>query len=32
MTVLQVVEMGYRMHDRVVRPARVIVSSVPPEA
>ena len=30
MTVLQVVEMGYRMHDRVVRPARVIVSSAPP--
>lgn len=29
MTVLQVVEMGYRMHDRVVRPARVIVSSAP---
>lgn len=34
MTVLQVVEMGYRMHDRVVRilPCGVIVSSVPPEA
>ena len=32
MTVLQVVEMGYRLHDRVVRPARVIVSSAPPEA
>jgi molecular chaperone GrpE len=31
MTVLQVVEMGYRMHDRVVRPARVIVSCAPPE-
>jgi molecular chaperone GrpE len=30
MTVVQVVEMGYRMHDRVVRPARVIVSSGPP--
>jgi molecular chaperone GrpE len=30
MTVLQVVELGYRMHDRVVRPARVIVSSAPP--
>ena len=26
MTVLQVVEEGYRMHERVVRPARVIVS------
>lgn len=31
MTVLQVVEMGYRMHDRIVRPARVIVSCAPPE-
>lgn len=30
MTVLQVIENGYRMHDRVVRPARVIVSSAPP--
>ncbi|MFM7058404.1 MAG: nucleotide exchange factor GrpE [Planctomycetota bacterium] len=30
MTVVQVVEMGYRMHDRVVRPARVIVSFAPP--
>ncbi len=30
MTVLQVVEMGYRLHDRVVRPARVIVSCAPP--
>ena len=32
MTVLQVVEMGYRLHDRVVRPARVIVSCAPPES
>ena len=32
MTVLQVVEMGYRLHNRVVRPARVIVSCVPPDA
>ncbi len=32
MTVLQVVEIGYRMHDRVVRPARVIVSCAPPAA
>ncbi|MFN9719751.1 MAG: nucleotide exchange factor GrpE [Planctomycetota bacterium] len=32
MTVLQVVEMGYKLHDRVVRPARVIVSCAPPEA
>lgn len=31
MTVLQVVEMGYKLHDRVVRPARVIVSCAPPE-
>ena len=30
MTVLQVVEMGYCLHDRVVRPARVIVSCAPP--
>ena len=29
MTVLQVVEEGYRMHDRVVRPSRVIVSCAP---
>lgn len=32
MTVLQEIERGYRMHDRVVRPARVIVSCAPPEA
>ena len=32
MTVLQEVEMGYRLHDRVVRPTRVIVSCAPPEA
>ena len=32
MTVLQVVEMGYCLHDRVVRPARVIVSCAPPES
>lgn len=31
MTVLEVVEVGYRMHDRVVRPARVIVTCAPPE-
>ena len=31
MTVLQVVEMGYRLHERVVRPARVIVSCTPPQ-
>lgn len=31
MTVVQVVEMGYRLHDRVVRPARVIVSCAPSE-
>ncbi len=29
MTVLQVVETGYRLHDRIVRPARVIVSCAP---
>ncbi len=31
MTVLQVVETGYKVHDRVVRPAMVIVSTRPPE-
>lgn len=31
LTVMQVVEMGYRLHDRVVRPARVIVSCALPE-
>jgi len=31
MTVLQVVETGYKIHDRVVRPAKVIVSTAPPE-
>ena len=30
MTVVQVVEKGFRMHDRIVRPARVIVSGSPP--
>jgi len=30
MTVIQVVENGYKMHDRVVRPAKVIVSCAPP--
>jgi molecular chaperone GrpE len=30
MTVIQVVETGYRLHDRVVRPARVIVACEPP--
>jgi len=30
MTVVQVVEKGFRMHDRIVRPARVIVSGAPP--
>ena len=32
MTVLQVVEMGYKLHDRVVRPTRVIVSCAPAES
>lgn len=31
MTVIQVVESGYVMHDRVVRPAKVIVSCTPQE-
>jgi molecular chaperone GrpE len=32
MTVIQVVEDGYKMHDRVVRPAKVIVSCAAPNA
>ena len=31
MTVMQVVEPGYQIHDRVIRPAKVIVSCAPPE-
>jgi len=31
MTVLQVIETGYRIHDRIVRPAKVIVSCAPPD-
>lgn len=31
MTVVQELERGYRLHDRVVRPSRVIVSSGPPQ-
>lgn len=31
-TVIQEVARGYRMHSRVIRPARVIVSSGPPSA
>jgi molecular chaperone GrpE len=31
-TVLQVVRAGFCLHDRVVRPAQVIVSAAPPEA
>ncbi|MCH2211690.1 MAG: nucleotide exchange factor GrpE [Fuerstiella sp.] len=31
MTVIQVVESGYLMHDRIVRPAKVIVSCALPE-
>lgn len=31
MTVLEEAERGYMLHDRVVRPSRVIVSSVPPQ-
>ena len=29
-TVLQVLEQGYLIHDRVLRPARVVVSTAPP--
>ena len=29
MTVLQVLEQGYQLHDRVLRPARVIVATAP---
>ncbi|MEZ6057276.1 MAG: nucleotide exchange factor GrpE [Planctomycetaceae bacterium] len=32
MTVVQVVEQGYRLHDRVIRPSKVIVSVEPPTA
>ena len=28
-TVLQVLEHGYTIHDRVLRPARVVVSTAP---
>lgn len=31
MTVLQVVEYGYKINDRIVRPAKVIVSCAPPQ-
>ncbi len=31
MTILQEVERGYTLHDRVVRPSKVIISSLPPE-
>ncbi len=31
-TVMQEVQRGYKMHDRVIRPARVIVSSGAPDA
>lgn len=32
MTVMQVIESGYQLHDRVIRPAKVMVSCAPPEA
>lgn len=32
MTVLNEVERGYQLHDRVIRPSKVIVSTVPPDA
>jgi molecular chaperone GrpE len=31
MTVLEEIERGYKLHDRVIRPSKVIVSSGPPE-
>lgn len=31
MTVIQDVETGYKLHDRVVRPSKVIVATAPPE-
>ena len=31
MTVLQVIEQGYKIHDRVIRPAKVMVTRAPPE-
>jgi molecular chaperone GrpE len=31
MTVLQDVEQGYTLHDRIVRPSKVIVSMAPPQ-
>ena len=31
MTVMQVIETGYQIHDRVIRPAKVMVSCAPPE-
>lgn len=31
MTVMQVIENGYKIHDRVIRPAKVMVSCAPPE-
>jgi len=32
MTVIDEVERGYKLHDRVIRPSKVIVSVAPPEA
>lgn len=32
MTVLNEVERGYQLHDRVIRPSKVIVSTTPPES
>ena len=31
MTVIHVIESGYKIHDRVIRPAKVMVSCAPPE-
>ena len=32
LTILEEVEAGYKIHDRVLRPSKVIVSSAPPES
>lgn len=31
MTVLQTLQAGYKLHDRVIRPAQVVVAAAPPE-
>jgi len=32
LTIVEEIERGYMIHERVVRPSKVIVSSGPPEA